>query len=437
MNPSISVSVATQAESRVTAPVSCVVREFTPPPPPPPTSSLLCAQDVPLRCPDSARRRFAALLLIFAFGLLVAPGVQAQTDPTVQFISSDWSLIPDTDGVSGPDFTPTSEKRSFRLLFVTSGERDATLPDIGVYNSFVQMEANDATGTGAPIAAFKDKFRALISTEALDARDNTATNTDINTDTASDPPGTDTEAPIYWLNGDKIADNYARFYTNSWDSIVPTNQNGDTFEDSIYYVWHGSETDGTADFDPFGDSRAAGMTSTTSSRYTTNPFFPSASGFGSVNASKATESNHLYALSPILTVASADDATLSDLTLADSASTNIPIPLTETFAATTTAYSASVANSVTSIIVTPTIEHSGTVDIASTDADGNELGFTGTGTGPFEVSDLKVGTNIITLTVTAEDTSATTVYTIAVTRAAPRCRPATRKPPNRYRQTGA
>ena len=131
-------------------------------------------------------------------------------------------------------------------------------------------------------------------------------------------------------------------------------------------------------------------------------------------------SYHLYALSPILTVASTD-ATLNALTLAHSASTNIP--LTETFAAATTAYSASVANSVTDITVTPTTTHNGaTVAIAGTAADGNTaldipVPVPGTGASA-SVSGLTVGTNIITLTVTAEDTIATTVYTIAVTRAA-------------------
>ena len=90
MNPSNSVSAATQAVSRITASVSCAVQKS-------PSRSLELSAKRPVR----ARRRVAALLLIFAFGLLVAPGVQAQTDPTVQFIPSNWALIPDIDGVSG------------------------------------------------------------------------------------------------------------------------------------------------------------------------------------------------------------------------------------------------------------------------------------------------------------------------------------------------
>ena len=46
---------------------------------------------------------------------------------------------------------------------MTVGERDATSPNIGEYNRFVQAEA--------PVAG----ARALISTSGVDARDNTAT----------------------------------------------------------------------------------------------------------------------------------------------------------------------------------------------------------------------------------------------------------------------
>ena len=101
MNPSNRLPIATQAESRVTAPVSCVLQKFTPPP--------LRRYNLPLNQPVSARRRFAALLLIFAFGLLVAPAVHAQaTAPTaapgnVMLIPADgeiivsWDLVADAD----------------------------------------------------------------------------------------------------------------------------------------------------------------------------------------------------------------------------------------------------------------------------------------------------------------------------------------------------
>ena len=63
MNPSNRLPVATQAESRVTAPVSCVVQKFTPPPPPPPKNS-------PLNQPVSARRHGCATPLAWLFTAL-------------------------------------------------------------------------------------------------------------------------------------------------------------------------------------------------------------------------------------------------------------------------------------------------------------------------------------------------------------------------------
>ena len=80
-----------------------------------------------------------------------------------------------------------------------------------------------------------------------------------------------------------------------------------------------------------------------------------------------------------------------------------------TFDSTTTSYTAQVANSVTETTVTPTVNHTGASFVIKldgvTDADGVVL--------------LRVGSNIITVEVTAEDESATRTYTVTVTRAEP------------------
>ena len=95
------------------------------------------------------------------------------------------------------------------------------------------------------------------------------------------------------------------------------------------------------------------------------------------------------------------DATLSGLSLSD---VNFG-----TFASGTTSYSASVANSVSQTTVTPTVNDSEATYVIKlggvTDADG-------------EIS-LAVGSNVITIEVTAEDTTTTQTYTVTVTRAAP------------------
>ena len=94
------------------------------------------------------------------------------------------------------------------------------------------------------------------------------------------------------------------------------------------------------------------------------------------------------------------DATLSALTLSG---VNVG-----TFAPETTSYTADVAYSVTQTTVTPTVNDSGASYVikigGTTDADG---------TVP-----LAVGSNVITVEVTAEDDSTTSTYTVTVTRAA-------------------
>ena len=80
-----------------------------------------------------------------------------------------------------------------------------------------------------------------------------------------------------------------------------------------------------------------------------------------------------------------------------------------TFDSTTTSYTAQVANSVTETTVTLTVNHSGASYVIKlgrvTDADGMVV--------------LSVGSNVITVEVTAEDDSTTRTYTVTVTRAEP------------------
>ena len=49
----------------------------------------------------------------------------------VEYVYSDWGLIP--SGIGGGD--------QFRLIFLSSTERNATFSDIDTYNTFVQNAA--------------------------------------------------------------------------------------------------------------------------------------------------------------------------------------------------------------------------------------------------------------------------------------------------------
>ena len=103
------------------------------------------------------------------------------------------------------------------------------------------------------------------------------------------------------------------------------------------------------------------------------------------------------------TTTTSTDATLSGLVLSSGT-------LSPTFAAGTTSYTVSVANTVTSITITPTVNASGaTVKVAGTTV----------ASGSASASQaLSVGTNALSIIVTAADGSTTETYTLTATRAA-------------------
>ena len=79
----------------------------------------------------------------------------------------------------------------------SSPRPSATPPRRTSASTTASSRAPPATGHAA-IRAYSAGFRVLASTEAVDARDNTAT--------------TGTGVPIYWLDGNKLADDYADLY---------------------------------------------------------------------------------------------------------------------------------------------------------------------------------------------------------------------------------
>ena len=92
----------------------------------------------------------------------------------------------------------------FRLIFLSSTKRNASSSSIGAYNTWIQGRAAAGHTTSKP---YSDGFTAVgCTSEAKDARDNTST-----TYTSSDKG-----VPIYWLGGNKVADEYEDFYDGSW-----------------------------------------------------------------------------------------------------------------------------------------------------------------------------------------------------------------------------
>ena len=186
-------------------------------------------------------------------------------------VPADWSLIP----------TGVATGARFRLLFVSSTGTTAAASDIGEYNGFVRTAA--AAGH-ADIRAYSGTFRVVGSTEAVDARDNTST--------------TGAGVPIYWLGGNRVADDYADFHDGAWDEEAEgRNESGTAVTlGSGSEVWTGSEQDGTEALDS-GTSRALGKDPVRLGR-------PNHGSHGplSGNTAAATGSKSVYGLSGVFRV---------------------------------------------------------------------------------------------------------------------------------------
>ena len=151
-------------------------------------------------------------------------------------VPNDWSLIP--TGLGAGD--------QFRLLFLSSTKTNGESYDIADYNTFIQGRA--AAGH-TDIRTYSSGFRALGCTPDSDATANTAT--------------TGTGVVIHWLNGNKVADDYADFYDGNWDEESNSQDknelgtNGPNTSQSTNYPFTGCDDDGTEDVDG-GTSYALG-----------------------------------------------------------------------------------------------------------------------------------------------------------------------------------
>ena len=180
----------------------------------------------------SSRRNLATLaawLLVVLCFLL--PG-SALAQEKVHLLPSDSALIP--DGVGPED--------KFRLLFVTDATRDGSSGNISHYNNHVQQQAGRRT-LASLIRDHASHFRVVGGTGTVSARANTNM-------TGNGGP------PIYWVNGDKVADNYGDFYDGSWDSYNWVTQTGQGRTDSnSVVVYTGSKDDGSIAAQHLGNNR--------------------------------------------------------------------------------------------------------------------------------------------------------------------------------------
>ena len=151
---------------------------------------------------------------------------QQASDADATPVLNDWSLKPSGLGVDD----------SFRLIFLSSTKRNASSDSIGAYNTWIQ--ARVAAGHD-DIQAYSDGFTVVGCTADVDARDNTGT-----THTSADRG-----VPIYWLNGNKVADEYQDFYDGSWDDEANDKNelgaNGPNTSQEANYPFTGCNHNGT------------------------------------------------------------------------------------------------------------------------------------------------------------------------------------------------
>ncbi|TRU30401.1 MAG: PEP-CTERM sorting domain-containing protein [Microcystis aeruginosa Ma_QC_B_20070730_S2] len=139
----------------------------------------------------------------------------------------------------------------FRLVFVTSGTRDATRSNINDYNTFVTNQvtgsalATELTNAGFNLGTIT--WKAIGSTSSVAARDNTGTNP------------SSTGVPIYLIDGNRVANNNG----DLWDGTILTaiNRTQNDSPNIVSSVWTGTNNDGTAVLSLGGFSVLSGSSS--------------------------------------------------------------------------------------------------------------------------------------------------------------------------------
>ncbi len=220
------------------------------------------------------RHALAAWALALPLLALLAPAAEANSPGCSRAggnyqAHEDWALTPST----------LDHGDKFRLLFASSTNRNARDEGNAPYNTFVRNRAK--AGHSGITDGCASKFNALISTRYGDsAKTNTSTGS------------SDTDASIWWIAGDKVADDYADFYDGSWDSRNHKNENGGTT--SHEWVWTGSNSDGTRNGTHHTKRHGNVMRANLNSG---NPLFISYA-----QSRNSAQLNRIFGLSPIFTV---------------------------------------------------------------------------------------------------------------------------------------
>ena len=246
-----------------------------------------------LRLRRGLRAVLACALLAPVLLAGLSAGAQAQTVECTAAnadrsydVPSNWALKPSGLAVG----------TKFRLLFVSSTRRNAASPFIRDYNAFVQTRAK--TGHSAISDSCGNRFKVVAST-TIHARDNTMTRS------------TDTGASIHWLNGAKVADDYADFYDGDWGSYAGRQEAGASHSLELIDVFTGSNADGTRQTGAYIGHRVSFFASLSNVTTGSNRQVHCTGGpIDSGCVSSPTNYAHFYGLSPVFTVTDGREVSL-------------------------------------------------------------------------------------------------------------------------------
>ena len=332
---------------------------------------------------------------------VITIGVTAEDDSTTRTytVTVTRAAPPSTDAtlsaltLSGVDFgTFDSTTTSYTAQVANSVSQTTVTPSVNDSGASYVIELGGVTDADGLIPL---SVGSNVITVEVTAEDDTTTRTYTVTITRAEPPSTDATLSALTLSGVDFGTfasgttSYSAQVANSVSQTTVTPTVNDSGASHVIKLGGVTDADGVVVLSV--GSNVINVEVTAEDDSTTRTY--------TVTVTRA------ESLTPELS----SDATLTALTLSGMDF--------GTFDSTTTSYTAGVANSVSQTMVTPTVNRSGASYVIKlggvTDADG-------------EIS-LGVGSNVITVEVTAEDDSTTRTYTVTVTRSAPRSTDATLK----------
>jgi len=141
---------------------------------------------------------------------------------SISLIPLAWLLVSTAVSHAGLSFVPgdLNPGDEYHLAFVTAGTRDGASTDISDYNTFVQSEAERS---GATTENYGVSWFAIASTASVDARQNAFV-----------------AAPVYLLDGTRIADGFDDMWDSSLDAMFRIDQFSTWRADPNERPWTGS-----------------------------------------------------------------------------------------------------------------------------------------------------------------------------------------------------